>query len=143
MHSLSRIISLLYLSTTVQCLGSFYQFPWMVFAQRKRVIATQHHTVLGKAKGMVRFKPIFQQKLGSRWVPNVNEIYTKNMKYTWPTPSFCVGTQRNLYSTDWRWGLALGLTQILDLASGVWRWGFGVGGLASGVWRRVTQIFTF
>ena len=57
-------------------------------------------------------KPIFHQKLGSRWVPNANEIYTKNMKYTWPTPAFCVGTQRNLYSTDWRRGLALGLTQI-------------------------------
>ena len=58
------------------------------------------------------------------------------MKYTWPTPAFCVGTQRNLYSTDWRRGLVLGLTQILGLASGVWRRGFGVGGLASGVWRR-------
>ena len=54
------------------------------------------------------------------------------MKYTWPTAAFCVGTQRNLYSTDWRRGLALGLTQILGLASGVWRRGFGVGGLASG-----------
>ena len=53
----------------------------------------------------------------------------KNMKYTWPTPAFCVGTQRNLYSTDRRRGLALGLTQFL--------------GLASGGWRRVTQIFTF
>ena len=60
---------------------------------------------------------------------NANEIYTKNMKYTWPTPAFCVGTQRQLYSTDWRRGLASGLTQIL--------------GLASGVWRRETQIFTF
>ena len=68
-------------------------------------------------------KPIFHWKWGSRWVPNANEIYTKNMKYTWPTPAFCVGTQRNLYSTDWRRGLALGLTQNLDLASG---------GLASG-----------
>ena len=27
-------------------------------------------------------------------------------------------TQLHLYSTDWRRGLALGLTQILDLASG-------------------------
>ena len=74
-------------------------------------------------------KPKFHWKWGSRWVPNANEIYTKNMKYTWPTPAFCVGTQHNLYSTDWRRGLASGLTQIL--------------GLASGVWRRVTQIFTF
>ena len=62
-------------------------------------------------------KPIFHWKLGSRWVPNAKEIYTKNMKYRWPTPEFCVGTQCNLYSTDWRRGLALGLTQILGLAS--------------------------
>ena len=74
-------------------------------------------------------KPIFHWKWGSRWVPNANEIYTKNMKYTCPTPAFCVGTQHNLYSTDWRRGLSLGLTQIL--------------GLASGVWRRVMNIFTF
>ena len=74
-------------------------------------------------------KPIFHWKWGSRWVPNANEIYTKNMKYTCPTPAFCVGTQRNQYSTDWRRGLALGLTQIL--------------GLASGVWRREMNIFTF
>ena len=64
-------------------------------------------------------KPIFHWKWGSRWVPNANEMYTKNMKCTWPTPAFCVGTRRNLYSTDWRRGLASGITQILGLASGV------------------------
>ena len=74
-------------------------------------------------------KPIFHQKLGSRWVQTQMKSTQKNMKYTWPTPAFCVGTQRQLYSTDWRRGLASGLTQIL--------------GLASGVWRRETQIFTF
>ena len=63
-------------------------------------------------------KPIFHRKLGSHWVPNTNEIYTKKKKYTWPTQAFCVGTQHNLYSTDWRRGLASGLTQILGLASG-------------------------
>ena len=41
------------------------------------------------------------------------------MKCTWPTPAFCVRTRRNLYSTDWRRGLASGKTQILGLASGV------------------------
>ena len=56
---------------------------------------------------------------------NANEIYTKKKKYTWPTPAFCVGTQRQLYSTDWRRGLASGVTQILGLASGI-----GVGGNA-------------
>ena len=31
-----------------------------------------------------------------------------------------LGTQRiNLYPTDWRWGFALGVTEILGLASGV------------------------
>ena len=29
------------------------------------------------------------------------------------------GTQRNLYSTDLRWGFALGVTQILNFALGV------------------------
>ena len=86
-------------------------------------------------------KPIFHWKWGLRWLPNANEIYTKKMKCKWPTPEFFVGTQRHLYSTDWRWGLASGLTQIIGLASGVWRRGFGVGGLASGVWCRVTQKF--
>ena len=42
---------------------------------------------------------------------------------------YCVGTQRNLYSTDCCRGLASGLTQIL--------------GLGSGVWRRETKISTF
>ena len=41
----------------------------------------------------------------------------KNMKCTWPTPVFCVGTQRNLYSTDLRRGLASGKTQILALGN--------------------------
>ena len=44
-------------------------------------------------------KPIFHRKLGWRWVPNANEIYTKNMKCTCSTRKCCVGTQRNLYST--------------------------------------------
>ena len=61
---------------------------------------------------MNSFEPIFHWKWGSRWVPNANEIYTKNMKCTWPTPAFCVGTQRNLYSTDGRRGLALGNAKI-------------------------------
>ena len=25
------------------------------------------------------------------WLPNANEMNTKNMKYTWPTQQFCVG----------------------------------------------------
>ena len=41
------------------------------------------------------------------------------MKCTWPTPEFCVGTQRNLYSTGLRLGFASGKTQILGFASGV------------------------
>ena len=69
---------------------------------------------LGTQETSFHLKPIFHWKWGS--VPNANEIYTKNMKYT--TPAFCVGTQRNLYSTGWRRGLASGLTQILGLASG-------------------------
>ena len=76
-------------------------------------------------KKSTKLKPIFHQKLGSRWLPNANEIYTKNMKFTWPTRKFCVGYPLHLYCTDWRPGLASGVTQILGLASGI-----GVGGNA-------------
>ena len=61
-------------------------------------------------------KPIFHWKWGSRWVPNANEIYTKNMKCTWPMPAFCVGTQCNLYSTGLRLGFTSSKTQILGFA---------------------------
>ena len=81
-----------------------------------------YHKALKERKD-VFLKPIFNQKLGSRWLPNANEIYTKNMKCTWPTRKFCVGYPLHLYSTDWRRGLALGVTQILGLASEI-----GVGG---------------
>ena len=37
------------------------------------------------------------------------------MKYTWPTPE----DPKHLHSTDWRWGLASGVMQILGLSSGV------------------------
>ena len=74
-----------------------------------------HSLGLASMRAAVSIKPIFHWKWGSRWVPNANETYTKNMKCTWPTPAFCVGTQRNLYSTGWRWGLASGKTQILAL----------------------------
>ena len=36
-------------------------------------------------------KPMFHWKLGLRWLPNANEINTKNMKCTCPTPAPCVG----------------------------------------------------
>ena len=65
---------------------------------------------------MVPLKPIIHWKLCSRWLPNANEINTKNMKCTWPTPEFCVGTQRNLYSTGLRLGFASGKTQIRGFA---------------------------
>ena len=35
-------------------------------------------------------KPIFHWVLGLRWLPNANEIDTKNMKCTWPAPEICV-----------------------------------------------------
>ena len=67
----------------------------------------------------------------------------KKKKCTWPKPEFCVGTQRHLYSTDWRRGLASGLMQILGLALGVWRRGFGVGGLASGNVKKYTNMLVY
>ena len=63
-------------------------------------------------------KPIFHLKTGLRWGPDANEIYTKNMKCTCPTRKFCVGVQRNLYSTGLRLGFASGKTQLLGFASG-------------------------
>ena len=67
--------------------------------------------------GWKGLKPIFHLKTGLRWVPDANEIYTKNMKCTCPTPAFCVGTQRNLYSTGWRRGIVSGKTQISALGN--------------------------
>ena len=41
-----------------------------------------------------------------------------NMKCTLPTPAFCVGTQRNLYSTDWRRGVGVGENAYLRFGVG-------------------------
>ena len=83
-------------------------------------------------------KPIFHWKWGWSWPPNANEIYTKknemymtiNRILRWdPTPPIFqrlasgVGVGAN---ANFRFGVG-------GLASGVWRRGFGVGGLASGV----------
>ena len=66
----------------------------------------------------VTLKPIFHWKLGSLWLPNANEINTKNMKCTCPMPEFCARTQRNLYSSGLHLGFASGKTQILGFALG-------------------------
>ena len=60
----------------------------------------------------IKIKPIFHWKLGSRWLPNATEINAKNMKCTRPTQEFCIGTQRNLYSTDLHLGFTSGKMQI-------------------------------
>ena len=66
--------------------------------------------------GLLHLKPIFHWILGLCWPPNANEINTKNIKCTWPTRKLWFGTQHNLYSTDLRWGFALGVSQILKFA---------------------------
>ena len=77
------------------------------------------HYALRDANFLTFFlEPIFHCELGSRWVTNANEMSTKNMKCAWPTRKFCIGDPLNLYSTDSRWGFALGVTQILGLALG-------------------------
>ena len=48
---------------------------------------------------------------------DANEIDINNMKCTCPMRNFALGTQRHLYSTDWRRGLESGVTQILGLVS--------------------------
>ena len=70
-------------------------------------------------------KPIFNQKLGSLWVPNGNKIDTNNTKSTWPMQIQPWHTQRELYSIGSRWlrgGFALDLWRVaLDL------WCFALG----------------
>ena len=44
------------------------------------------------------------------------KLTPKKVKSTWPTPKFCVRTQRNLYSTGLRLGFALGKTQLLGFS---------------------------
>ena len=78
--------------------------------------------LLGFASGKTRkicVMPISHWKLGLRWLQNANEMDTNNMKCTCPTQDFCVGTQRNLYSTGLCLGFALGKTQTLGFALGV------------------------
>ena len=69
---------------------------------------------------LLTLMPIFHWKLSALlWISNANEIITKNMKCTWPTPAPRVGHPANLYSTCSRWGFALRVMQILGLALGV------------------------
>ena len=44
------------------------------------------------------------------------KLTPKKVKCTWPMPKFCVGTQRNLYSTGLHLGFASGKTQLLGFA---------------------------
>ena len=57
------------------------------------------------------------------------------MKYTCSTRKCCVGTQRNLYSTGWRWGFASGETQILAFSDTNMLVYFALGNAK--FWRRV------
>ena len=59
-----------------------------------------------RADSLLTLMPIFHWKMGLLWIPNANEINTKNMKCTWPTPAPRVGHPANLYSTCSRWGFA-------------------------------------
>ena len=47
--------------------------------------------ILLERVNVLRFKPILHWKLPLCWLPNANEINTKNMKCTWPTSVPCVG----------------------------------------------------
>ena len=49
----------------------------------------------------------------------MNETNTKKRYVHGQRKNFAFGTQRNLYSTDLRWGFALGVTQILKFVLGV------------------------
>ena len=54
-----------------------------------------------------------------RWVTNMNEMSTNNVKCTWPMRDFALGTRCDLYSTCSHWGFALGETQISSFMLGV------------------------
>ena len=100
-------------------LDTSYHFPIVLYTCKTNTLCMTYHSYENRSKcnKSRRLKPIFHLKTGLRWMPDANEIYTKNMKCTCPTPAFCVGTQRNLYSTGWRRGLASGKTQMLALGN--------------------------
>ena len=79
-------------------------------------------------------KPIFHQKRVGVGCLMQMKSTQKNMKCTCPTPAFCVGTQRNLYSTGWRRGLASGKTQSLVLGNAKIYQHFGISNAK--FWRR-------
>ena len=63
---------------------------------------------------------LFHRKLGSRWIPNVSEIDTNNMKSTRRTLTLPLCTQRKLYSIDSH-RLALGIYRLaLDIIGLCW-----------------------
>ena len=66
---------------------------------------------------LFNLKPIFQN-----WVCIGHQTQMKSTQKKCNVhcqrENFALGTQRNLYFTDLRWGLALGVTHILSLAFG-------------------------
>ena len=64
----------------------------------------------GEVKKII-LKPVFTEN----WLPNANEIDTKNMKCTWPMQDPMPGDPKQ---TIFHW-LALGITQILCFGLGV------------------------
>ena len=65
-------------------------------------------SLLQPGETMWKLKPIFHWKWGSRWPPNMNEIYTKKRNVHGQRQNFAFGTQRNLYSTDLVFGFRVG-----------------------------------
>ena len=64
----------------------FYLYLWLVKCTTR--VRQNHYTI-------ETLKPIFHWKLGLRWLPNANEIDTKNMKCTCPMRlAICVGGAR-------------------------------------------------
>ena len=51
----------------------------------------------------------------SRWVPNANEKKLKKRNVHGQREKFAFGTQRNLYSTDFRWGFCDGANAYLSV----------------------------
>ena len=101
------------------CRG-FVQFPFLIGTPRDsnqvrpnlnkkswRINNVGHHVPLAPLF-LFSLLNVYSPYSTGNWLPNANEIDTKNMKCTCRTQEILFGTQCNLYSTDLHWGFALG-----------------------------------
>ena len=81
--------------------------PWAIILTAAHSADLSLHIRYVRSCGASSIKPIFHRKLGSRWVPNANEIYTK---------------KRNIHGQRQHFALGPNATYIPLTGVGVWRW---------------------